>query len=405
MSIQAVQNKVHAFYHNRMVQDWRGKHLIRGGIPDKHAIQLVSNDYLDIANHPAIREAQRDALLHTENSMMMSAVFLQEGNPQAELEDRFAEYLLAESVILCQSGYSANTGLIQTLVQDTTIPVYIDMLAHMSLWDGVLLGGAKAYAFRHNDIEHLLSQIKKFGPGLVVVDSVYSTNGSVCPLRELVEAISNTECILLVDESHSLGTHGPEGRGMVADLNLTDKVTFRTASLAKAFSGRAGLITCSREFTEYFKFTSKPTIFSSSLLPHEIAGLKKTMQLIKAADERRSLLRYHSAHIREQLIKLGYNLNDSQSQIVSLESGSEWNTIQLRDALEKRGIFGSIFAAPATPKNRALVRLSLNAGLSELQIQRIVKVCRDIRDEIKLDEWPSTRRLARTQRAAHAMAS
>lgn len=395
MCINELEKKLADFYKKRVEIDWRGMHIMRGRIPDSQSIQLTSNDYLAIANHPSILEAQQLAFSDTKNYLLMSAIFLHGDNPQANFENRMARFLNADEVVLCQSGYNANIGLIQSIIEDTGMPVYIDMLAHMSLWDGIRLGESRMHAFRHNDVQHMQSLISRHGPGLVVVDSIYSTNGSICPLRELVDEAYANSCILLVDESHSLGTHGPQGRGLVVELGLTDKVMFRSASLAKAFAGRAGLIACPEGFSDFFKFTSKPSIFSSALLPHEIAGLSKTLDLIIEADDRRERLHQRANYLRTQLTKLGYNINDSQSQIVALESGTEWNTILLRDSLERYGIFGSPFCAPATPKNRALIRLSINAGLTDLQIQRVVNVCRDIRDEVHLSEWPSTRRLSR----------
>jgi CAI-1 autoinducer synthase len=224
------------------------------------------------------------------------------------------------------------------------------------------------------------------------VDSVYSTNGSVCPLEGVVAVGTRHGCVLVVDESHALGTHGRLGEGMVAALGLSGQVHFRTASLAKAFAGRAGIIACSARFSEYFKFESNPAIFSSTLLPHEVAALGVTLAVVRGEGWRRHKLRANAAYLRRRLDELGYNLNGSQSQIIALESGGERQTIVLRDALEARGIFGSVFCAPATAKNRALIRLSVNSALTEADLERIVGVCRDIREEVGMVNWASSRR-------------
>jgi CAI-1 autoinducer synthase len=266
------------------------------------------------------------------------------------------------------------------------------MHAHMSLWDGIAMAGIKPIAFRHNDVNSLKKLISKNGPGLVMVDSVYSTNGSVCPLKALVNAAFDLDCILLVDESHSLGTHGPQGRGMVVEHGLQNKVMFRTASLAKAFAGRAGLITAPAGFSDFFKFTSKPAIFSTALLPQEIAGLNSTLSLIIKADKKREQLRRNTSYIRRHLDSMGFNVDDSKSQIISLESGTEWNTILLRDELEKQGIFGSIFCAPATAKKRALMRFSINASLTPQELRQIVVACETIVTTLDVAQWRSTKR-------------
>src|SRR5699024_1495676 len=192
---------------------------------------------------------------------------------------------------------------------------------------------------------------------------------------------------------------------MVASLGLAHRVHFLTASLAKAFAGRAGLIACSRRLSEFITYNSFPAIFSSALLPQEIAGLDATLDVILKAHQRRVRLHKNTVDLRSRLYQLGYNMDASQAQIVALEAGPERQTIVLRDALESRGVFGSVFCAPATAKNRSLIRLSINAGLTNEQIDWVVEVCRDIREEVEFAAWPSTRRKKYKGRAdawAHA---
>ncbi|WCN10858.1 alpha-hydroxyketone-type quorum-sensing autoinducer synthase [Marinomonas mediterranea] len=369
-----------------------GRNILHGLTPTASSIQLISNDYLRLAGHPEVRYAQKKVLENEDDLVLMSSAFMHGDNPQIFFEERMATFLDAEETVLCQSGYSANVGLIQAVLEDTDTPVYIDMMAHMSLWDGAKFSGAKIQPFRHNNVDQLMYLINKNGPGLVIVDSIYSTNGSVCPLQELVDAAYDKGCVLLVDESHSLGTHGPYGRGMVVQYGLQNKVMFRTASLAKAFAGRAGLVTCPTGFGDYFKCTSKPSIFSSALLPYEIAGLDMTLNLILESDYKREKLRKNASFLRQSLEGLGYNTDHSASQIIALESGTEWQTMILKDALENRGVFGSVFLAPATAKNRALVRFSVNADLTDAQLVKIIQVCEEIREEVDFLQWRSTRK-------------
>jgi len=386
-------------YNDRIMTDGQGHHLMRGRAASKDDVHICSNDYLSLANHPQVIDEQISILNQQSEYMLMSAVFLDDQNPQILLENQFAEFFGSKDGILCQSGYAANVGLIQTVVENTNAPVFIDLYAHMSLWDGIKMADQTPIPFRHNDVEHLRQLIMRHGPGLVVVDSVYSTNGSVCPLRELVPMAHGMGCTLLVDESHSLGTHGPQGRGMVVEYGFEDMVMFRTASLAKAFAGRAGLILCPEGFADYFKCTSKPSIFSSTMLPYEVVGLQKTLELIKDADDRRAQLRQNTRFLQNHISDLGYSIDDSQAQIIALESGPEWDTIRLRDALESRGIFGSVFCAPATAKTRSLIRLSINSGLTEMQLHRVVRACREFVTELDVPNWKSTKRKARAQAA------
>jgi CAI-1 autoinducer synthase len=221
----------------------------------------------------------------------------------------------------------------------------------------------------------------------------------VCPILEVLEIAEETGSILVVDESHSLGTHGPQGAGLVAELGLTERVHFVTASLAKTFAGRAGIIFGPQRVVEYVKYEAFPSIFSSALLPVDIAGLAATLEEIIKADRERKILRRHTRRIREGLLALGYNVAVSQSQIFAIESGSEIATLKLRNVLEREGVFGAPFCAPAAPKNRAMIRFSVTASLTASQIERILSVCKSVRKEVGMYGWRSTMRLRNSMKS------
>lgn len=378
--------------HETRMQRWESpRHILDGLTPGPGAILLNGNDYLCLAKHPRLARAAMDALSREGLGVMMSSVFQRGGHPRHTLERRLAALLRAESGILCQSGYSANVGLLECLA-DEQVPVYIDRMAHMSLWRGIQSAGATAVPFRHNDVDDLERRLGRLGPGVIAVDSVYSTNGSVCPLAEVAELSSRHGCVLLVDESHSLGTHGPQGAGLVVEQGLVKHVHFRTASLSKAFVGRAGFIACMSGFERYFEMTSGPAIFSSTVLPHDIAALLAALDLIRDADSRRRRLHANAAYLRGHLEELGYDLDGGTAQILALQSGLEARTLQLKDALEARDIFGSAFCDPATPVKHSLVRLSVHSELSREELDHVVDACREIRDEVGLSNWTSSRR-------------
>lgn len=387
-----VRRKLDSYFANPRREHWpANEHILVGRPPGPGAIRLQSNDYLSLANHPDVRAAAHAAIEADGDSAIMAAVFLHGECDQSRLEAAMADLLGSEATVLTQSGWAANTGLLQSLL-DTDVPVYIDMYAHMSLHEGIRLGRGRAHMFRHNSLRSLERQLRKYGPGYIVVDSIYSTTGDVAPLREMVELAERYGCWLIVDEAHALGTHGPRGAGVVAELGLTDRVPIRTASLAKAFAGRAGIIACSREIAEYIKYQAHPAIFSSGLLPFEIARLDALRRVIEKADDRRARLAALAARLRDGLKGLGYAIGDSASHIVSLHPGEEWRLIALRNALEARGVFGSVFCAPATPLNGALLRFTLHCDLDKEAIDRVIAACAEVREEIGLSEWPSTRR-------------
>lgn len=378
-------------FKNRFDQEWGGKMITHGQWRGANVVRLDGNDYLGIANHPDIVRAQIAALRSDQHSMVQSGAFQSDASPSGTLEAALAGFVGHEGAMLCQSGYAANLGLLQ-VIADADTPVYIDSLAHMSLWEGVRAAGATAQAFRHNDPAHLQRLIARTGPGVVVVDSVYSTTGALCPLREMVEVAEAGQCMIVVDESHSLGTHGPQGRGLCAQLGLSHRVHFISASLAKAFAGRAGFFTLPRELQYFAVVTAFPSLFSSCLLPHEIAGLSATLELIRRSDDARERLASHTRGLRESLASLGYPIAQGTEQIIALEAGPETETLRLRQALEQRGVVGAVFAAPATARNRSMVRLTLSASLTQAEVEHVQAVAREVAPVLKPWDWPAARR-------------
>jgi CAI-1 autoinducer synthase len=386
-----LRERIETQFRSRWENEWGRKFVTHGRAPGSDAVRLDGNDYLAVTGHSDIVQAQLDALLRNQEFVVQSGVFQLDGSPASRFEQALAGWIGKEGGLLCQSGYTANLGLIQ-VIADPGTPVYVDSLAHMSLWEGVRAAGATAHSFRHNDPEHLDRMAARHGPGLVIVDSVYSTTGALCPLTEIVEVSERHGCMILVDESHSLGTHGPQGRGLCAELGLTHRVHFITASLAKAFAGRAGFFTLPDELRPYLMCHSYPSIFSSCLLPHEVAGLHATLEVIQRSDEARTKLRANTRRMRTALADAGYPIGQGSEQIISLEAGPEVDTLQLRDELEQRGVFGAVFCAPATARNRAMVRLTLNAALTDAEMAHVEQVAREVAPRVKPWDWPSARR-------------
>lgn len=399
-----VDARVEGFYRDRVRDAWSGGFITHSDrVPAREDVILQSNDYLSIANHPEIVAAQIDALRDEGNGLMMSSVFMREDDPSHRLEAELARSMGFAEGMLAQSGYLANTGLLQSVAGERT-PVYIDMLAHTSLWEGVRAAGARAVPIMHNEPEHLRRQVLRNGPGVIAVDSVYSTTGALCPLTEVATIARESGSVLIVDESHSLGTHGPHGEGLVAALGLQDKVHFVTASLAKAYACRAGFIACPPKVRDYLCFEAFPAIFSSSLLPHEVAAIGAAHAVIRRDDWRRTRLQQITRRVRNALTALGYPVGLGSEQIIAFEVGSEPETLRVRNVLESHGVFGSVFAAPATAKNRALIRLTLNAGLNDAQIEKLLAVCRDRRQELDPASWSASRRLRRGSEAIEQVA-
>jgi CAI-1 autoinducer synthase len=375
-----VQDRVEAFHAHGIRGRWGGRHILRGlRMPGPGSTMVDSNDYLRLAGDARVTGAVSESLHAMRGARLASAVLLYEVNPQTSLERDFARYLGAQAGVFSQSGYDANVGLLQTLA-GPQVPVYLDQLAHMSLWAGAKAAGAPVRPFIHNDIAHLQRRIEEHGPGVIAVDSMYSVCGSLAPLAALCDVAEQMGCVLVVDEAHSLGTHGPQGAGMVAEAGLVERVHFRTMSLSKAFAKRAGYLTCPDEdFVEYFKMTSLPAVFASTLVPCDLVQIKATLDAVRTDQWRRTRLHEVSATLREALTGLGYDLRGSGAHIMSLPAGPDETIIQLRDAMEEHDVFGSVFCPPATARNRTALRLSLHCDLTDHDIDRILQAAEAVR--------------------------
>lgn len=386
-----LQARISREFWERWNGPWGGRSLLHGRDAGPGAVRLNGNDYLALTGHPEIVQAQTHAIRADAEFVIQSGVFLLDTHPARRLELKLARLLGKEDGLVCQSGYAANLGLLQAIADEQTV-IHMDSLAHTSLWEGARRAGASAQPFRHNDPQHLRRQIERHGPGLVVVDSVYSTTGALCPLTDMVEVVEAGGCMILVDESHSLGTHGPQGAGLCAQLGLSHRVHFITASLAKAFAGRAGFMTLPAEMRNYVLSSSYPNMFSSCLLPHEIAALDATLELIRRSDRERERLHAHTRHVRAFLEAQGYPIHQGTEQIIALEAGSEPDTMVLRDELESRAVFGAVFCAPATSRNRTMVRLTLHAALTAAELDHLEAVTAEVAQRLRPWTWPIARR-------------
>ncbi|OED64228.1 CAI-1 autoinducer synthase [Vibrio tasmaniensis ZS-17] len=370
-----IEERLNFYIQDLITQNQSQKHLVLGKRPPRNAVVMQSNDYLALSHNKPIQQAHRAAISEHDDNVVVSAIFLQDEESKPAFETELASYVGMESCLLSQSGWAANIGLLQTICPPDT-PVYIDFFAHMSLWEGIRAAGAITYPFMHNNMSHLRKQLERHGSGVIIVDSVYSTIGTIAPLRDIYEMAQEFDCAVIVDESHSLGTHGENGAGLVQALGLTNQVDFITVSLAKTFAYRAGAILGPKQLSDTLPFVAYPAIFSSTVLPQEVIRLEKTLEVIKGAEDKRKALFERAKSLTTGLKRIGFNIR-SESQIVALECGNERNTERVRDFLEQRDVFGAVFCRPATGKNKNIIRFSVNAGLTPRDIDHVLTVCHE----------------------------
>ena len=361
---------------------YRSSHIVVGSVPDADAVNLTSGDYLSLANDQRLVDAQIAAVQDGQTDVFMSGVYSQFMQSQSNFQREVAVFLDADDAVLCQSGYAANDGLIQCLADEET-PVYIDAQGDPSLRQGAHHAGATVRSFAHDDVADLRAQMARYGPGIVAVDAINGFFGSVCPLADIVEVAEQGDSVLVVHESHSMGVCGPRGKGLVSSLGLVDRVPFRTFSLSQAFVSRGAMIVGPAEALDFFRYDSLPAIFSSAVLPFEIARFSKVLEIVQQEQWRRDRLAAVGARLRDRLSEFGYRFEGADTHILALSVDTEEQARTLRDSLEKAGIFGSLLCAPALAEGQFVIRLKLHVGLSEGQLDTITAALGEVRKQLE----------------------
>ncbi|MEO1252855.1 MAG: aminotransferase class I/II-fold pyridoxal phosphate-dependent enzyme [Pseudomonadota bacterium] len=340
-------------------------------------IDLSCTDYLRLRGHAAIADAAIGELKGDCGNIYMSAAFLTDSTMQRAVERKFAAFLSAEDAVLCQSGWCANVGLMQAVTDEKT-HVYLDEHVHAGVWDGATSAGAIVHAVRHNDPSDLERLLKTHGPGVVVVSSVYPGDGSIAPLASLARLAKSEGCEMAVDETHSIGVFGRHGEGLVSALGLADRVNYRLFSLSKAMGTRAGMVAGPARIVDFFRYESRPAIFSSAVLQYEIAGLAAALDVVQEEDWRRDRLRGNTKALRAGLRVAGFGIDADGSQLMPVFNGSLAEAEALRAELAQRQLKTSVIAPSPNAPNSAYVRLAANSAISTDEIHRVVAICGDV---------------------------
>lgn len=334
-------------------------------------IALHQNDYLRLGNHPAVVAARADANARGRAESFMSSVY-GGGSDECELFRRaIADCMRAEDVLLTTSGWASNVGLLEAIAP-VLRPIYIDNHAHASLYDGVKLSLGKKVVIEHNDTDHLLARIAHGGPGIVVIDAVYSTDGSIGDIARYLEICERHDCVLVLDEAHSFGLFG-DGGGLAVELGLADRVHFRTVSLNKALGGHGGLIAGGRDMMRLVRARCRSIIFSSATSSVSAGGHLAALDIIVKDPARARRCLDNAETLRRRFHAHGIDTGDSRCQIVSVAFDDERETCEFYGRLRDAGILTSVFLYPATPVGVGLVRYSVHSELTAEEIDATVR--------------------------------
>jgi 8-amino-7-oxononanoate synthase len=350
----------------------QGPRVLLDGRP---VLMLCSNNYLGLADHPRVREAAADAAMRW--GVGAGASRLVSGNMtiHRRLEEQLSEFKGSAATVLFGSGYLANAGIVSALAREGDV-VFSDELNHASIVDGCRLARADTFVYDHRDTEHLewgLGQAAGRG-SLIVTDGVFSMDGDIAPLVEIVELAQRYDTRVMVDEAHGTGALGPGGRGAVADAGLENEVDLVVGTLGKALGSYGAYACCDLSMARYLVNCARTLIFSTGLPPPAVAGALAALELLVEQPTRVEKLQRNARVLRESLAVEGIDVMDSETQIMPLMIGDPRHAVTAAEKALEQGVFAQAIRPPSVPDGSARLRLTAMASHTKSELRRAAKV-------------------------------
>jgi 8-amino-7-oxononanoate synthase len=328
-------------------------------------LNLSSNDYLGLSQDPRLIAATREAAARWGVGAGASRLVVGHLALHEEVEDRLAAFKGTEAAVIFSTGYMANLGAISALAGpgDT---VFCDRLNHASIYDGIKLSGARLARFPHRDLDRLEALLQKAGTGrrLIVTDSVFSVDGDLAPLQELVDLKDRYDARLMVDEAHATGVLGPHGAGWAEALGLTQRIEVHMGTFSKALGSLGGFVAGDRRLIDYLHNRARSFIYSTAMPPPVLGAIAAALDIVANEPERRGYLLSEAKNFRQTLTQAGFDILGSETQIVPVLVGDNASTLRLAARLREQGLMAVALRPPTVPPGRARVRFSLSAAHS-----------------------------------------
>jgi glycine C-acetyltransferase/8-amino-7-oxononanoate synthase len=356
----------------RMISGPQGPRVVLDGKP---VLLLCSNNYLGLADHPRVREAAADAAMRWGVGAGASRLVSGTMTVHRRLEERLAEFKHTQAALLFGSGYLANIGVITALAGRDQV-VFSDELNHASIIDGCRLSKAETFVYRHADVEHLAWGMRQAeGRGaLVVTDSVFSMDGDVAPLTEIVDLAQRHQVRVAVDEAHGTGCLGPDGRGAVAEVGLENEVDVVIGTLSKALGAYGAFAACDQDMAQLLVNSARPFIFSTAPPPPAVAGALAALELLAEQPQRVEKLQANADILRDELARERFEVSGSTTQIVPLVIGDARQAMRICELAIERGVFAQAIRPPTVPEGTSRLRLAVMASHSRSELREAAQV-------------------------------
>jgi glycine C-acetyltransferase len=357
------------FKNERVLASPQDAHVrVAGG---QEVLNLCANNYLGLADHPALVTAAKEALDRWGFGLASVRFICGTQEIHKELEKGISAFLGTEDTILYSSCFDANGGLFETLLGEEDV-VISDELNHASIIDGIRLSKAQRRRYRNRDMGDLEEQLRSASNArrrLIATDGVFSMDGYVAPLKDICDLADRYNAMVMVDDSHAVGFVGPTGRGTPELHGVSDRVDVITGTLGKALGGASGGYTSGRqEIVTMLRQRSRPYLFSNTLAPSIVAASLKVLDLLTQSDDLRAKLRANTKMFRERMTSLGFDILPGDHPIVPVMLGDAEKATKLAERLLQKGIYVIAFSYPVVPQGKARIRTQVSAAHSEADL-------------------------------------
>ena len=360
------------YKNERQIQGPQGSAIRVGG---REVINFCANNYLGLANHPAIVEAAHEGLRRYGYGLASVRFICGTQDLHKNLEGAIARFFGKEDAVLYSSCWDANGGLFETILGDEDT-VLSDELNHASIIDGIRLCKARRSRYRHSDMAELergLQEAENSRLRLIVTDGVFSMDGDLANLPAICSLAEKYNAVVMVDDSHATGILGPGGRGTAEHQGVLDRVDIITSTLGKALGGAAGGFTCaSKEVVDFLRQRSRPYLFSNSLPPPIASAATKALELIAGGGELRQRLQDNARRLRAGLESAGFTIKPGEHPIVPVMLGDAALASKMAEKLLQRSIYVIGFSYPVVPQGQARIRIQLSAAHTSEQIDKAI---------------------------------
>ncbi len=351
----------------------------------RRVIMCGSNNYLGLTTHPKVRDAALDAVKRYGTSCTGSRFLNGNMSLHEKLEAELADWVGKEDSLVFSTGMQVNLGTISALVGRGEI-IILDKDDHASIVDGAFLSGGKIERYRHNDLDHLkrvLESLPKDRGKLLVVDGLFSMEGDIAPLPELVPLCKAYGVRLMVDDAHAMGVLGG-GRGTAAHFEMTDDVDLIMSTFSKSFASLGGFIAGEADVVDYIKHNARSLIFSASIPPANAAAALAALQVMREEPERIARVNEIADMMRREFKKLGFDTGDSVTPVIPIIIGDDKLTFMTWKLLFENGVFVNPVISPAVSPGRQLLRTSYMATHTNDQLEQVLEIFKMVGDQLGL---------------------